>query len=99
VTKYQLAQDLSSKTGSTQSLYKQIDFVQNQFDLRVLTIHTDNEQTLSDFFSEQAAARGINLETTPPYQPNQNGYAKRYSALISKIARQMTINANLPARL
>jgi hypothetical protein len=75
VTKYQLAQDLSSKTNSTQSLCEQIDFVQYQFSLRVLTIHTDNEKTLSEFFSEQATARGINLETTPPYQPNQNGYA------------------------
>jgi hypothetical protein len=99
VTKYQLAQDLSSKTDLTQSLCEQIDFVQYQFSLRVLTIHTDDEKTLSEFFSEQATARGINLETTLPYQPDQNGYAERYSALISKMARQMTIDSNLLARL
>ena len=62
-------------------------------------MHSDDEKTLSDFFSEQATARGINLETTPPYQPEQNGYAERYGALISKMARQMTIDANLPSYL
>jgi hypothetical protein len=67
VTKYQLAEDLSSKTDSSQSLCNQIDFVQKQFNLRVLTIHSNNEQALSNFFSQEAPSRGINLETTPPY--------------------------------
>jgi hypothetical protein len=62
-------------------------------------VHSDNEKALSDFFNQQATARGIKLETTPPYQPNQNGYTERYSALISKIARQMTIDTNLPSYL
>jgi hypothetical protein len=50
VTKYQIAEDLSSKTESSQSLSNQIDFIQNQFDLRVLIVHTDDERTLSEFF-------------------------------------------------
>ena len=91
VTKYQLAQDLPSKTDSTQSLSDQIDFVQNQFNLRVLTVHSDDEKALSDFFSQQTTARGIKLETTPPYQPDQNGYAERYGALISKMAKRTTL--------
>ena len=99
VTKYQLAQDLPSKTDSARSLCDQIDLIQNQFDLRVLTVHSDDEKALSDFFKNDATTRGIKLETTPPYQPEQNSYAERYSALISKIARQITINTNLPGYL
>jgi hypothetical protein len=62
-------------------------------------VHSDDEKTLSDFFNQQATARGIKLETTPPYQPDQNGYAERYGVLILKMARQMTIDANLPSYL
>jgi len=61
----------------------------------VLTVYFDNEKALSDFFKNDVTARGIKLETTLPYQPKQNSYAKRYSVLISKIARQITIDANL----
>lgn len=99
ITKYQLAEDLSTKTDSSQSLCDQIDFIKKQFDLDVLTIHSDDEKSLSDFFSHEAKTRGINLETTPPYQPDQNGYAERYGALISKMARQMTIDSGLPSYL
>ena len=95
ITKYQLAEDISAKSDSNQSLCDQIDFIKHQFDLEVLTVHTDEEPSLSEFFSEEAKSRGINLETTPPYQPDQNGYAERYGALISKMARQMTIESGL----
>jgi hypothetical protein len=96
VTKYQIAEDLSSKTELSQSLSNQIDFIQNQFDLRVLIVYTDDERTLSEFFDQSSR---INLETTPPYQPDQNGYAERYGVLISKMARQMTIDSGLPSFL
>ena len=62
----------------------------------MLTVHTDDERALSDFFDQSAA---INLETTPPYQPKQNGYAERYGALISKMARQLLIDSGLPSYL
>ena len=62
----------------------------------MLTVHTDDERALSDFFDQSPA---INLETTPPYQPEQNGYAERYGALISKMARQMIIDSGLPSYL
>ena len=53
----------------------------------MLIVHSDNEKALSDFFKKDITTRGIKLETTLPYQPEQNGYAKRYSVLISRIAR------------
>ena len=69
VTKFQLAEDLSTKTDSIRSLCNQIDFVQNQFNLRVTTIHSDDKTALSDFFAHEAPTRGINVETTLPRQP------------------------------
>ncbi|KAJ5135505.1 uncharacterized protein N7515_004783 [Penicillium bovifimosum] len=59
----------------------------------------DNETALVSSLTSEARARGINLEPSPPRQPEQNPYAERYGGLISSIARQLTQDAKLPPSL
>ena len=67
--------------------------------LNMLTVHCDDEQGLLPSFPAEARDRGIRIEITPPYQPEQNGYAERYGALISSMARQLLNDAGLPSHL
>ncbi|KAJ5143087.1 uncharacterized protein N7515_001874 [Penicillium bovifimosum] len=67
--------------------------------LDIRTIHSDNETALVSTISSEAQARGINFETAPSHQPEQNGYAERYGALITSMARQLTEDAGLPHSL
>ncbi|KAJ5124630.1 uncharacterized protein N7515_008455 [Penicillium bovifimosum] len=99
VTKYQMGEDISDKKQTPASLLGHISFVKTQFGLDIRTIHSDNETALVSTISSEAQARGINFETAPSHQPEQNGYAERYGALITSMARQLTEDAGLPHSL
>ncbi|KAF4622418.1 hypothetical protein D9613_009127 [Agrocybe pediades] len=46
-----------------------------------------------------AAKNGIEIETTAPYSPSQNGVAERYNRTLLELARAMLIARNLPSFL
>jgi GAG-pre-integrase domain len=89
VTRYQIGEDLTDKTLSATSLFGQIQFIKTQFDLKILTVHTDSETALLLGLSAESRTRSLNLEISLPYQLSQNPFAERYGALITAIARQI----------
>lgn len=98
VTKYQISSNLSRKDQVTDAIRTKFAFINNQFDIRPKVVHCDGDRNLLPFLAE-CEEKGIEVHVTPPHQPEQNGYAERYGALISTMARTMLINANLPAFL
>ena len=98
VTKYQISSNLSRKDQVTDTIRTKFVFINNQFDIRLKVVHYDGDRNLLLFLAE-CKEKGIEVHVTPPYQPKQNSYTERYSALILTMARTIFINANLPAFL
>src|SRR5204863_1388254 len=60
---------------------------------------TDGERSLGKKFQDWIKSKGITLETSAPYTPEQNGSAERSGGVIISRARAMRVHANLPEHL
>jgi hypothetical protein len=72
-----------------------IAYVERRWDRKVRILHMDNERALGNKFQNWVDTKGITVEPSAVYTPEQNGSGKW---LIIK-ARCMRIEANLPESL
>ncbi|KAJ6104196.1 hypothetical protein N7523_010516 [Penicillium sp. IBT 18751x] len=96
VTKYHLLVTIARKHLIQSSLQQMIDFVRNQFGIRIKRIHLDGDRNI---YEDRLQNQGIEVITSPPYQPEQNPFAERSGAVIISRARAMIIQASLPEYL
>jgi hypothetical protein len=76
-----------------------VKLVENVWKCKVQRFHLDGETALRKKFNKWAAKKGIAIERSPPYTPEQNGIAERSGGVISRKARTMMIEALLPENL
>ena len=74
--------------------------VENQSSRKICTLRSDNggeyiSREFNDFFQKV----GIKRELTVPYNPQQNGVAKRKNVTVCKAARAMMCDQDLPTSL
>ena len=62
-------------------------------------LHSDNEAGFGSFFREMLKTEGIQLETTVPYTPEQNGFAESSGNRICVVARALRIQAGFNEEL
>ena len=66
---------------------------------KVKCIRMDNDTALSNDIKNLFKDRSIQLQTTAPYTPAQNGIAERAGGVIATMARTMRISSSLPKYL
>jgi hypothetical protein len=76
------------------------NLVENQTGRRIRVFRTDNGKEFDSFkYDELCRASGIKRELNVPYNPQQNGVAKRKNRTICEAARAMMYDQNLPLSL
>jgi hypothetical protein len=70
-----------------------------QYSLTPKCFHLDNETSIGCSFDNWAASKGILVQRSAPYSPQQNGVAERAGLTLVERARTMRIHANLPETL
>ena len=74
--------------------------VENKFGRSIKTVRSDNgREYVNKQLEEYLVSRGIRLETTVPYTPQQNGRSELDNRTIVESARTMLQAANLPLTL
>lgn len=74
--------------------------IKNKFGSAVKVLHVDNgTEYCNGEFKEYLDKEGIELETTAPYSPQQNGRAERDNRTVIESARSMLYHADLPKYL
>lgn len=87
---------LSQKSEAAQHLKEFVLLGENLTGKRVKYIHTDQGgEYVNQELKEFAASKGIQLENSVAYTPQQNGKAERYNRTIYSLARCVLIEANL----
>ena len=92
---------LSDKKESTllKAIKQFVAFVKTRYNCTVQGFRTDGERSLGKKFLDWIKSKGITLETSAPYTPEQNGSAERSGGVIISRARAMRVHANLPEDL
>ena len=76
-----------------------LNLVENQHDLKVKKFRSDGGgEYISNEFKRVCKSRGIEIDGTIPYSPQQNGVAERMNRTLMEMARSMLYHANLPQK-
>ena len=76
-----------------------LNLVENQHDLKVKKFRSDGGgEYISNEFKKVCRSRGIEVDGTIPYSPQQNGVAERMGRTLMEMARSMLYHANLPQK-
>lgn len=91
---------LKRKSEARQAFQKYVQLLENKFDTKVKLLHSDNgKEYCNEEFRRYAAEKGIELEYTAPYTPQQNGRSERANRTIMESARSMLYARHLPLAL
>jgi transposase InsO family protein len=78
------------------ALLKCIEQYENYTGTKVNIVQSDNGgEFTSNYFRQQLQCKGIRLQTTIPYTPEQNGVAERVNSTLVDRARTILIHAGL----
>ena len=99
-TKLSVVQPISKKSNAAAALIDILTFLENQSGHRVQRVRCDNgSEYINSQLQDYCRARGIKLETTVRYTPEQNGAAERLNRTLMDKVRPMLSTANLPKYL
>ena len=88
---------ISHKSDALDCFKQYTNLVENQLNVKIKTLRTDRGcEYLSDQFKSFCDEKGIALQLTIPYTPQQNGVAKRRNRTLLDMVRSMMAQANLP---
>lgn len=91
---------LKSKDEATHNLIKYIKNIENQQNTKVKRIRCDNGGEFKNKVIESfCMEKGINIEYTHPYSPQQNGVSERMNRTLYNKARTQMLETNLPKYL
>ena len=87
---------LSTKGQAFQGVKDYIAFIKRQYGCDVKILRLDGEKSLDKRLIEWANQKGIKIERSAPYTPEQNGAAERSGGVIIARARLLRIDSQLP---
>jgi len=91
---------LRDKTEAAERIEQHAEKIKQQFGTYPRYMQFDNgKEFVNQRIKNCAAKNGIEIETTAPYSPSQNGVAERYNRTLLELARAMLISKNLPSYL
>lgn len=91
---------IKHKSDVLDKLKQFVNLVETHHQRRVKTLHVDNgREYCNEAVTKYLCEKGINMETTAPYTPEQNGRAERDNRYIVECARAMLHAKNLPVKL
>lgn len=91
---------MKTKDETLEKIKKYINWMENKFSRNPKVLKVDNgteyiNKEVEKFLTE----KGIELQTTAPYSPPQNGTAERVNRMLVELARAMLIGRSLPTFL
>ena len=72
------------------------EYIKRQFEKKIKIFRINNKSALKNNFKAWTRREEIDLETSVPYSPEQNGSAERSGGVIVAKARCIRAHANLP---
>ena len=91
---------LKTKDEAYDKFVEYVELVENQLDLKVKKFRSDGGgEYVGNNFKEFCKSRGIAIEGSISYTPQQNGVAERMNRTLVEMARSMIHHANLPQHL
>ena len=98
-TRYVTAYFIKSKSEVLSKFVEYVTMMENETDLQVRAIRTDNGgQYTSQYFKKFCADKGVAHQLTNPYTPEQNGVSERLNSTLIESARSMLIHAKMPLK-
>jgi len=99
-TGYRVIYFIKHKSDVLDKLKQFVNLVETRHQRRVKTLHVDNgREYCNEATVKYLCSKGIMLETTAPYTPEQNGRAERDNRYIVECARTMLHAKGLPENL
>ena len=91
---------LRNKTEAADRMEQHAEKIKQQFGKYPRYMRFDNgKELVNQCIKNWAAKNSIEIKTTAPYSPSQNGVAERYNCTLLELARAMLISKNLPSYL
>ena len=98
-SRYQFVTTCASKAQIAKELHCFCKHVEAR-DRRIETIRMDNgTEHGGNVFADYCKEHGIDIETSSPYTPEQDGVAERAIGAVSQVARAILLASDLPATL
>ena len=98
-TGYVTAYFIKSKSEVLSNFVEYVTMMENETDLRVLAIRSDNGgKYTSQDFQKFCSDKRIAHQFTNPYTPGQNGVSERLNRTLIESTRSMLIHAKMPLK-
>ena len=99
-TRYVTVKFLRTKGQAAEQLKAYVAYLERQYDFKLKVFRADNggEYVSNDLVS-WCESKGINLNYTAPYSPEQNGIAERMNRTLVELVRAMSIAQHIPSYL
>lgn len=97
---YRMVYFIKHKSDVMDKLVEFVNLIENKFQRKVRILRTDNgKEYCNERMSRYLSSKGILLETTAPYTPEQNGRAERDNRTLVESARAMLYAKDMPTHL
>jgi transposase InsO family protein len=91
---------MKKKSQTTEKVIQHITYLKTRWDKHPKIFRVDNgTEYLNEELITWCQNHGIELQTTAPYSPEQNGVAERFNRTLMELATAMLIERNLPKSL
>ena len=91
---------MKKKSQTTEKVIQHITYLKTRWDKHPKIFRVDNgTEYLNEELITWCRNHGIELQTTAPYSPEQNGVAERFNRTLMELATAMLIERNLPKSL
>jgi len=91
---------LKHKNEATKKLQEYVTYIERQREKLPKCLRADNgKEYVNAELIEWCYNKGIQLELTAPYSPQQNGVAERYNRTLADLTRAMLLSRHLPKSL
>src|SRR5258708_16688668 len=88
---------MKSKDETSEKVQDYLTYLERHWEKLPKRIRADNgTEYINKNLITWRNQKGIQIETTVPYSPSQNGVAERYNRTLIEISRQMIIPRHLP---
>ena len=99
-SKLSMVQPIARKSDAATAVQSALNMLENQIDLRTKRLRCDNgSEYINAALKAYCDSKGIKLETTVRYTPEQNGAAERLNRTLMDKVRPMLNGAGLPKYL
>jgi hypothetical protein len=91
---------MKAKEEAMEKVKEYIMYIETKFEQRPKIMRVDNGgEYINKVLIAWCASKGIEIQTTAPYSPSQNGVAERYNRTLLEIGRAMMFRKGLPTYL